>query len=136
MTNRFMKNLIETVEIVAPPLVGMAVVIGMGAGLLWVNSEINKTIQNSMYKSEIINQGIEVQVSKSPAGRRVLVHDTAYGPGINPGISALDYNKDGRFDEMHIQVEKGSKLERYVSLSELENLYNHAAEFGKDMREK
>jgi hypothetical protein len=76
---------------------------------------------------------LEVRASSNRAGRRVILTDSQKEKThMYYGISAVDKNRDGRFDEIYVDVDKGDNLEHYVSLEKLEQLYSHAVKFGED----
>jgi len=98
-----------------------------------------KVDPDEIHRVEKISNCLEVRVSNDYSGRRFAMldsQDDANKHSVSKAIYAIDSNRDGRFDEIRIQVEKGSKLEEYVDLGKLEEMYNHAAKFGTDMKEE
>ena len=89
---------------------------------------------NIFSKLERLSNGLEVKVASDRSGRKVVIYDPNDKNRPFRKVNAVDTDRDGRFDEIYINVEKGDKIEKYVSLDQLEQLYSHAVQYGTDER--
>jgi hypothetical protein len=70
-------------------------------------------------------RGYRATLSNSVA-RHVVIHETS---GFVYGI---DFNEDGRIDEIGLKVPKGSPLERYANPDSLEVAYSELTQSGSE----
>lgn len=75
-------------------------------------------------------EGYNVSVEINKIGRKIMIEPRKQ-PGIliGPGMYAIDFDNDGRFDEIYLRdLPKGHVLEQKANLAELEKMYQKALE--------
>ncbi|MEK6800592.1 MAG: hypothetical protein AABY10_05215 [Nanoarchaeota archaeon] len=101
-------------------LVGGFGVLGYGANYM------ANTLRSSLFRDrtdfvkEGTYEGYQARIGIDGIARGVAIMVDDYC-----GLSAKDYNKDGRFDEIHLnRLPKGHPLEKLASPTELEKVYS------------
>ena len=70
-------------------------------------------------------EGYEVTIEFNGENRKINVHDK------DGYLYAKDWDDDGRFDDIKLKAPKGSPVEKFTNLSELERAYSEVDTNGK-----
>ena len=105
--------------------VGTTVLFGLLVGVVGIHSCLEKSEEPKKPAYVQVEEGIYAKAVQEANANRLIVTDNPLSDSNRYSISASDFNKDGRFDEVYlVGVPRGHALERYAALDLLEKTYN------------